>query len=815
MSVHVNSRNGLPRIMDGIFMAVIVGIGSAAAAEPASLVEEFVVTGVRVNDRTALSSPVPIDSLLAADLRQAGFIGNEMGQAISVLVPSFNFPRQSNSGTSDHIRAGQLRGMSPDQLLVLVNGKRRHISAVVNTETKIGRGTAAVDFNTIPLGAISRIEILRDGAGAQYGSDAIAGVVNVIMNDDPSGVHFNATYGLHHTSLDPIDRTLTDGETIALDGDMGFALGAEGFLRIGVEYVNRNATNRAGFDQIPFFIPQTADNLALQGQRNYTMGDPASEDIKLWFNGAVSVGEFTVYGFGTYAERNTDGATFFRYPDESRNVKAIYPNGFLPITTGENDDIALTSGMRGDWGDWRLDNSVTYGRNEFTYGVKNSLNASLGAASPTAFTSGTYRFSQLTVNADATRTMEPAFLDSAVVVSLGMEYRREWFETVAGDPASFAAGPFDQDIGAQGAPGLTPADEVDASRNVYGAYLDLSSDVTDRLFVSLAGRYEYYDGFGSSATGKASASYQLIPGLLLRGAVSNNLRAPALSQLFFSDRTINFGDNRTLVTTRTLPVDSSIAQALGGQDLKPERSFNLNVGVAGRLADSLSFTLDAYRIRVNNRITLSDRLFGAALTDFVQSLPGGAGVQSVRFFTNAVDTRTLGIDFVANYERSVLSGQYNLTLGYSYAKTDIVSFADTPGQLLALDPSLRLIGVEEINTIEEAAPRSKLIVTNTWEDDHWRLLGRVSYYGSAVRVFNFGGGFEPRQKYGSEISVDGEIVFKLNQSASLAIGGVNLLDNYPDLSSPDINFFGNLPYDILSPIGVNGRYLYTRLSLNY
>lgn len=790
-------------------------LAGPAMAENAASIEEFVITGVRVNDRTVLDSPVPIDVLSETDLRQSGFIGNEVGQAISVLAPSFNFPRQSNSGTSDHIRAGQLRGMSPDQMLVLVNGKRRHISAVVNTETKIGRGTAAVDFNTIPLGAISRIEILRDGAGAQYGSDAIAGVVNVIMNEDPSGASFNATYGFHHTHLDPIDRTLTDGETIALDGDVGFSLGPEGFLRVGAEYVNRNATNRAGFDQIPFFIAPTEDNLALQGERNYAMGDPASEDVKLWYNSALPMGKFTFYSFGTYAERNTDGATFFRYPDESRNVKAIYPGGFLPVTTGENDDLAITGGAKGNLGGWDIDNSVTYGRNEFTYGVENSLNASLGPDSPTEFESGTYRFTQLTVNVDASRTLAPAFLDNPVMLAIGVEYRREDFETIAGEPASFAAGPFDGDIGAQGAPGLTPADEVDRNREVYGAYIDLSSDVTDRLFVNMAGRYEYYDGFGSSGTGKASASYHLMPGLSLRGAVSNNLRAPALSQIFFSDRTINFGENRSLVTTRTLPVDDPIAKALGAEDLKPERSFNLSAGITGQVGDRLSFTLDAYRIRVDNRITLSDRLFGGPLADFVQSLPGGQGIQSVRFFTNAIDTRTYGVDFVANFEERALGGQYNLTLAYSYAKTDIVSFTETPDQLLALDPSLRLIGVEEINTIEEASPRSKLIVTNTWENGDWRLLGRVSYYGSTVRVFNFGGGFEPRQKYGAEISVDAEVEFKLNQSASLAIGGQNLLDNYPDLSSPDINFFGNLPYDILSPIGVNGRYLYTRLAIRY
>lgn len=787
-------------------------VSPSIAAEPRSDLEEIVVTGSRTEPRTVLTSPVPIDVFSTDQLRSSGAVSTELGQAIANLAPSFNFPRQSNSGTSDHIRAGQLRGMSPDQTLVLVNGKRRHTSAVVNTETKIGRGTAAVDFNTIPMNAVKRIEVLRDGAGAQYGSDAIAGVINVILDDRPQGVNFNTSYGFHHTQLDPIGQTITDGETFTIDGDIGVSLSDSGFMRFGASYESRNGTNRAGFDQIPGFIPQTPANLALRGQRNYTMGDPDVEGVKLWANSEVSLDWAEIYAFGAFASRDTRGATFFRYPDDSRNVPAIYPDGFLPVTTGDNEDVSITAGARRNFGGWNAELSVTYGRNEFTYGATNSLNASLGPQSPTEFESGTYVHEEVTTNLDWAREVATELFAEPATLALGAQHRWGQYKTLAGEPASYRAGSFDGDIGAQGAAGLTPEDEANINRDILGAYADLSAQVTDRLFANIAGRYEHYSDFGDNWTGKLSAIYSLLPNLNVRGAVSNNVRAPALSQIAFADRTINFGEDRSLVTTRTLPVDNPIARALGATDLKPERSFNVSFGVTATLFERLSLSADVFRIKVRNRVTLSDRLFGPNLENFVQSLPGGGNIESVRFFTNAIDTRTQGVEFVAAYPVQAFGGTLNLTAAYSYAKTDITEFANTPSELTALNPDFRLIGVEEINTIEGAAPRSKLVTTAEWSNERWRLLGRVSRFGSTTRVFNFGGGFQPRQEYGAEISLDAEIGFQVSDSTEISVGGRNLWDNYPDRSNSAINFFGNLPYDILSPIGVNGRYLYARLS---
>jgi iron complex outermembrane receptor protein len=798
--------------------------------------DTVIVIGSRVGERTALDTPVPVDVLGGNELRATGAVGGELGQALSVLAPSFNFPRQSNSGSSDLVRAGQLRGMSPDQMLVLVNGRRRHTSAIVNTETKIGRGTAAVDFNNIPLNAIQRIEVLRDGAGALYGSDAIAGVVNLVLDDRP-GFDSNVSSGKHRTDLKPVNQKLTDGETITLDAKYGWQFGDDGFFKVGAAFRDRNSTNRAGFDQVPFFEEQTPDNLALAGQRNYAEGDPNLDELNLWFNGVVplSGGDsgLELYTFGTYGNRDSDGGgAFFRYPDSFSTVKSVYPQGFRPETYGEDEDYAGTVGLRGEAGGWDLETALSYGRNEFVFGVDNSINASLGPDSPTSFESGTFERDEAILGVNASRDFAVGWLESPLEVALGAEYRNEDYSAQRGDLASYQAGsygnagcgtlddPNDPDdidffcaIGAQAAPGLSPDDEVSIDRRVISVFAEAGADLTERLFVDVAGRYEDYDDFGSALTGKLAGRFELTDAVALRAAVSNSFRAPNIAQLGFSDTTLNFGDNRELIRTRTLRVDDPIAQALGAKPLSEEKSVNFSAGVVAQF-ESVRFSLDVFQIDVDDRITLSERLFGDLVTPFINSLPGGADIDSVRFFTNAVDTRTRGFDAVLSYTAPWLGGDFQVSTAYNYSKVDVQTVRNAP-ELTAVDPDLSLVGVEELNTLEDASPHSKFILSGNWSGDHLDLQGRVSRYDSAVRVFNFGGGFEPSQEYGAEVQVDVEAGVRFTEQLALYVGAANLLDNYPDRSSDDINFFGNLPYDILSPIGVNGRYLYARANFKY
>lgn len=783
---------------------LLVAVSTVGMAQEPEGPEEIIVVGSRTRSVSAMAAPVPVDLVTDSALAGSGAVAAELGQALATLVPSFNFPRQSNSGTSDLVRAGQLRGMSPDQMLVLVNGRRRHTSAIVNTETKIGRGTTAVDFNALPLNAVQRIEVLRDGAGALYGSDAIAGVVNIVL-DESTGLDARLSYGSHVTHLEPVGDSLTDGESVTAEAKYGWSLD-EGFFKVGGVFSTRDATNRAGFDQVPFFVAQTPDNLALRGLRNYAEGDPNVDELSLWFNGAMALGSSELYTFGTLGERESDGgAAFYRYPDGSSNVRAIYDRGFRPESRAEGTDVAAVVGLRGAAADWALDGSASFGRNRFAYGVDHSLNASLGAASPTSFDAGTYALRQSSLNLDARR--ELSGLAVPLVVAVGTEYRHEDYATRQGDAASFAAGPFDADIGAQAAPGLTPADEADLARDVRSVYAELGADLTAKLFGDAALRFEDYSDFGSAATGKLAARYELPAGLALRGAVSKSFRAPSIAQLGFADTSLNFGPNRTLVRTRTLRAGDPIAAALGAVELREEESANTSLGLVG-IYDRLTFAVDVFRIDVDDRITLSERLFGQPIVDFLAAQPGGADVQSVRFFTNAVDTRTEGVDLTVSRVNELARGQLALTLTFHRADTDVERALATTPALAAVDPSLRLVGVEEINTLQDAAPSHKVIFTTQWTRDSWDLTLRLSRFGSAVRVFNFGGGFEPRQEYGAEHQLDVDFDYRLSETTAFRIGASNLFDEYPDLSSPDINFFGNLPYDILSPVGINGRFLY-------
>lgn len=764
--------------------------------EDAKRLDTVLVTGTRGTARTVLDSPVPVDVLTAADLKATGASNGELGQALQALLPSFSMPRQSNSGGADHIRAAQLRGMSPDQVLVLVNGKRRHTSALVNDSSKIGRGTAPVDFNSIPISAIKRIEVLRDGAGAQYGSDAIAGVINIILDDAPEGGEVSTTYGAYHTHQDAIGRTTTDGQNSLTTAKGGLRLGEDGgFVRGGTEYKDRNPTNRAGFDGF-------ADS---PGQRNYVMGDGSARDVNLWFNSSLPLGERELYSFGTWNERHTTGAQFYRYPSEQPQ---FYPNGYLPQSLGTNQDLSATAGFKGLLGDgWDFDSSLNHGRNRFESATRRTLNISLGADSPTRFDTGDYELRQTTANLDLSRELRLA--ERSFVLAVGGEYRYENYLTTAGDPASYFGS------GADGANGLRPSEEADLDRNVFGTYAELSGDLTDRLFIDAATRWERYDDAGSKLTGKLSGRYRLTEQWALRGAVSNNFRAPSLAQTGFQHTTSNFGDGGTLTDVRVLSVNDPIARALGAEKLDPETSKNFSLGVTAQLSERFDASLDVFRIDVKDRITLSQRIGGDALEQYINDTFGVAGVHDVNFFTNAADTRTDGAELVLNYHLPFYDGQLTLTGAYTYNHTKVTKTKGTPSQLTALGiGNDALVGVEERNTLTDAAPKDRFVVSANWASQHWGLLGRLTRQGETTRVFDFGDS-QPEQTYGAVWQLDAEVQYKFTPTFDIAVGGNNITDNYPERSGSEINYGGNLPYDVLSPIGTNGAYYYARVTYGF
>lgn len=789
-----------------LFSGVCAAQENSANSESSEELEEILVVGSRVPGRSAEDSPVPVDVLTADDLVQLGTIGGEIGSLLQTNIPSFNMPRQSNSDQADIVRAAQLRGLNPDQVLVLVNGKRRHANSVISVESKLGKGAAPVDFNNIPTSAIERIEVLRDGAAAQYGSDAIAGVINIVLKKGSEGGRIAASYGGHITSVDPIGTDITDGQTGILSFNKGFSLG-DGYLNISGEYRDRSGTNRAGFDQLPtigfaeFIVPippsgtpEGAPNDAVAGQRNYRLGDSDSEDINLSFNAGIDLASgFEFYSFGTYSNREAEGANFFRYPVSDNNVAAIHPNGFLPIGVADVTDFSLAVGLKGDLSGWNVDSSLVFGQNTFDDNLKISVNSSLGGASPTSFDRAEYEYSQTVINLDASKGFE--FGSVPVNVATGLELRREDYQSTAGDQASYIAGPVTSGegggaarIGSQGGAGLQPDETVNVDRNSFAVYIDAEFEITESFLLSTAVRFEDFDDFGNTTNGKLAARWEVADGFALRGAVSTGFRAPSLAQAFFSGSSTSFGPGGALISTVNLPTSDPLAQANGAVDLEPEESESRSIGfIWGN--DAFSLTFDYYQVDIDDRIVLGGTI----------PVAGVPGIEGIRFFSNAINTETEGFDLVATYALD----QWDFSAAYNDSDTKIVR-------------SPAGFSIEEVNTLETAAPENKVILSSTWSNDRISVLVRGIRYGETKRVFDFGGGFEPTQIYGGEWSVDTDIQYSITDRWTVAVGATNLLDEYPDESIFDIGYFGNLPYDGgISPLGVNGRFVYLRASFDF
>jgi iron complex outermembrane receptor protein len=797
--------------------AALLSAVPAPAQEAQPALEEVVVVGTRTAGRSLDESLAPVDLVTPEAIRQSSAIPGEVGAAIQSLVPSFNLPRQSNSNFADVVRPAQLRNLSPDQVLVLVNGKRRHTTSTLTTESKLGKGTSPVDFNSIPVGAIKRIEVLRDGAGAQYGSDAIAGVINVVLKDADEGGEATATWGQNRTDFEPTGRSVNDGDTLYGSVNSGFGVGG-GFLNLTAEYRDRDSTLRSGPDQIPFFENQTPPNLALAGTQTHKAGDGQMEDISFMYNASVPVGDaLELYSFGSYSDRNGEGANFFRYPDSFANVPTIFPDGYIPVLEADNVDLSFAAGLRGTLASgWDWDLSAVYGSNDFDHDVTNSLNVSLGEASPTSFNVGEYKYAQTSVRFDMTREFDVGGLSNPLNLAWGLEYRNESYETEPGDPESYEAGPvIGAPIGTQAGSGLKPEETVDVDRDAAGAYVDVETNLTDRFQAGVAVRFEDYSDFGNSVDGKISGRYELTDAFAVRGTVGTGFRAPSLTQAFFRGSTTSFGEGGQLENVLNLPTDDPIAVLLGAQDLDAEESVSYNLGFVFTPDNGFRLTVDFYRVDIDDRITLSERIGGPEVTDFIDDQLGIPGVLGVRFFTNAIDTQTEGFDIVADYAFDVGPGSLTLSAAYNNSDTEVTEVDPNPPELDALGVDNVLFGVEERNTIETASPDDKIILSAHWQTERWSVLARGTRWGEATRVFNFGGGFEPEQTYGAEWGVDLDVEFAVTDKLSVAIGGNNVLDEYPDLSSADINYFGNLPYDVLSPLTFNGAFYYLRTTYTF
>ena len=763
--------------------AVAAGISPLAAAQE---VEEVVVVGSRGDGRDPLESMVPVDVITAADMQRVATLGGELGELLQALSPSFSFPRQSNSGSVDHIRPAQLRGLSPDQVLVLVNGKRQHTTSVVNLEAAIGLGSTAFDFNTIPLIAIERIEILRDGAGAQYGSDAIAGVINIVLKDGADGGSVIASYGAHRTDFGPTNQDKTDGQTFAIAADYGVAIGDGGSIRFGIDYRERSQTERGGIGELPFFEEQTPANIALSNVRVFAPGDGGSDDISLFYNATFPAGDNEFYSFGRINTRDAEGTGFFRWPDGSQGVPEVYPQGFRPITTGDSTDMSFAAGLRGAAGNTDWDLSIVIGRNEYEFGVTNSINPSFGAASPTSFDLAEFEFMQTSFNADAVTQLDVDAVAGPVTLAYGVEVRLEDYETGAGDPQSYEAGPLSatKNVGAEAGPGLAADSTANVDRTAYAVYGDIEVPLTDAFTVGAAARFEDYDDFGNSTNGKFSGRYAVTDSFAVRATYSTSFRAPSLAQTSFQFSTQNFGAGGMLETFGHLPVDDPLAIANGAAPLEEETSDNLTVGFVYNAGELFQLTVDYFQVNIDDRITLV-----SGTTD------------NVTFFSNLVDTETDGIDIMASGATDVGGGLLSWLAAYNTFDTEV----QNPG----------VLGEEELNILETAPPKDKIILQGGWDADRWGLLLRATRFGEVVRDFDFGGGFPDPHTFDAVWSIDLEAAFNVTDDWLVAVGGDNVTDEYTNLQSADNSFFGHLPYDVLSGIGMNGAYWYLRTRFDF
>jgi iron complex outermembrane receptor protein len=866
-------------ISKSAFLAGLGALGFVSLGAPAALAqtgpaavpaaedsEEIVVIGTRVANRSALDTIAPVDVISAASLQNAGT--TEINQALSVALPSFNFPRPAITDGTDTVRPATLRTLAPDQTLVLVNAKRRHAAALVNVNGSVGRGSAAVDMNTIPSAAIGAIEVLRDGASAQYGSDAIAGVINVRLKEASEGGGVTVTVGQRDTEIETnpaalptgatwsVDRkrSITDGLTWTVAGWTGLTLGEDGFLTLTGQYRDQEKTVRAAADarqQYPLVSGAFDTREASINRVNSWYGDPELTELSLFANAGMPLaGGAELYGWASYQERDALSAGFFRRAIQERapgtvaasqNIISIYPNGFLPKINAVSTDWSAAGGITFDLGGWDADASLVYGANELAFGVRDSLNVTLGPNNPKrSFDAGALVYDQLAANFSLVQGFEVG-LASPLNVAIGLEARQETYEIKAGEPDSYIDGgwrlntttlAFGQPAslapltpgfapavpGAQVFPGFRPANEVDEDRTAIGAFIDLEANLTDQLLVSGALRAESYSDFGENVTGKVAARYDFTDGFAVRGSASTGFRAPSLQQSFFTATATNFVGGVPLQILTT-PATSPLARSLGARPLDAETSENYAAGFVLRTEDrAFSLTGDAFHIKIDDRIVLSENLGSSAtapdpaIRAFVNTqFPG---TDAARFFLNGVSTETTGFELVATWKAQTGIGDFDTTLSGSHANTKVTRVPTATGALATFTPSPVLFGRVARLTLEDGQPKEKVTAQTVWSAGPLGATLRATYYGSVIEPGAAANGSQDIP-LGQKTLWDLEGRLDFSDNLKVALGAENIFDEYPDATPASLNATGSLSFSRYSPFGFNGRYVYGRVALTW
>ncbi len=832
--------------------------------ENTSTLNEVIVTGTRSVGRTKMDTPVPVDVIPLAEVTNS--VGQvDINQILTFVAPSFQSSRQAISDGTDHVDPAQLRGLGPDQVLVLVNGKRRHQSALVNVNGTVNRGTVGTDMNAIPATAVEKIEILRDGAAAQYGSDAIAGVINIILKKQ-IGLTGNISSGQHNSSYDKnyainnganSSVKMNDGNTSQIGLNYGIALGKKGFVNITGEYVSRGATNRTGVytGQVFPAVTGKTDNQVIadagltRDDFDMRIGNSQVRGGGVVINSALQLNNhIEVYAFGGYNNKKGNAAGFYRYPNSvpaavRNNVFAVYPNGFLPEINSNVTDLSFATGLRGKiFSNWNFDVSNSYGKNVFDYGVDNSVNYTQAVSSAnfqTKFDAGGNSFSQNTTNFDISRKYESVL--GGLNVAFGAENRFDQFGTKAGEEASYknynaASGVA---VGSQVFAGFLPSNEGANKRSSRGIYSDLELDINKAWVVSGALRLEKYSNFSNTPLNfKLASRYKIAKNIAIRGAVSTGFRAPSLQQSYYSKTNTLFvtvNGVQTPVESGTFTNDSKAAQILGIPTLNPEKSQNASIGATGQFG-KLELTVDAYQINIKDRIILTNNFTANGNADIEAQL-SAVGATTVNFFTNAIDTKSKGLEAVASYTTKLSSNQsLKLILAGAFINNQVVKGPDgkaaikASSTLIATGQVGNYFNREDQSRIEVASPRSKISAMANYKINKFSLMLRAVYFGQVVyldpsmtssdkfvaNAFNNNVKETLDQTFSPKVTTDLTINYQIVKNINMILGANNLFDVYQDIHTHSGNMgAGRFVYSRrVQQFGFNGRYVFGRLSLN-
>jgi iron complex outermembrane recepter protein len=798
----------------------------------------------------------------------------EMGMVLQELSPAVYFPRAQIADITSGVRPFQLRGLGPDHSLVLVNGKRRHHTAVVHVfgAASGGSGSSGVDMNALIPSSLGGMEILRDGAAAQYGSDAIAGVINVQLRDDIHRPEFAVSMGQYTPKSSAFQR---DGTRIELAGSSGFGLADRGSIVVSGMFSDRAQTDRAGPDPRDQIVAGDADVIEVGPdgigrivekrntvrQPNHLIGDGETTNVGGFVNLNYLLGQSQMqegYAFGGYTWRRDISSGFFRRSIQPQNWPNIHPEGFLPSFRGDNKDLMWVTGLRGPLGAWSYDLSGQWNRNRLDTDIFNTLNVSLGPCldSPCApgpwpagvgpipnktdVYAGTLTFNQAIASFDVVREVD-AGLSSPLSVALGTSLRGDNFQILAGEPASWVNGNHRDRNGNIAAPGsqvftgFRPDQEVNEWRTNIGVYADLEADMTPWLRLAGATRFENYSDFGGTLTGKLAARVQAAEQFIIRGAVSTGFRAPNLNQSYYGHVSTGFRtdpndpQNQVPYEIGEIPVDSDIARALGAEPLVEEKSLNLSGGVAWSPNENLTFTLDGYRIDVDDRIILTGSLSGPT----VEELLAPFGAPTVKFFTNSVDTRTQGIDLSGRYRQILGPDRYIEWLAQYNRNTIEVTGVQVPAVIDELRD--QIFGSGSRYAIENGRPKDRGTARFRYVQDRFRGGLGLGYYGvQAFRlVEGVGGPPHPLCSDPGSLPIrcttdadvfldngphwvfDGDVSFQLRPGLELGVGAENLTNREPPVRPQGFNFQGNFPYYSTSGLHMNGRYIYTQFRVRF